>query len=214
MCNEYRVAWVGGEWVWLHRGIGGSETPAGSAELFPDITGEQYKFHVFPDRLAPVVRLAEDGKPEIVEMRWGFPSPQPGGRPVTNVRNLTSPYWRNWLKPEFRCLVPISEFCEFTETTPKTRKWFRLRDDTPFMFAGIWRKWTGVRGTKAAPVEGEHLVFAFLTCTPNKTVGAIHPRAMPVMLKREQWTDWLTAPVAGAMSMAEPFPDEEMAEPI
>jgi hypothetical protein len=25
-------------------------------------------------------------------------------------------------------------------------------------FAGIWRPWTGVRGTKAEPVEGEHLL--------------------------------------------------------
>jgi hypothetical protein len=25
---------------------------------------------------------------------------------VTNVRNLNSPYWRSWLKAEWRCLVP------------------------------------------------------------------------------------------------------------
>ena len=33
--------------------------------------------------------------------------------------------------------------------------------------AGIWRPWTGVRGTKAEPVEGELLPYAFLTSEPN-----------------------------------------------
>src|SRR5262245_10327971 len=35
--------------------------------------------------------------------------------PVTNVRNLKSPYWRGWLKAEWRCLVPATSFCEWTD---------------------------------------------------------------------------------------------------
>jgi putative SOS response-associated peptidase YedK len=49
-------------------------------------------------------------------------------------------------------------------------------------FAGIWRPWTGVRGTKADPVEGEHLLYSFLTSEPKDVVGPIHPKAMPVIL--------------------------------
>ncbi|GAA3272979.1 hypothetical protein GCM10020258_58590 [Sphingomonas yabuuchiae] len=35
--------------------------------------------------------------------------------PMTNVRNLALPQWRKLAeKPENRCLVPLTEFCEFT----------------------------------------------------------------------------------------------------
>jgi hypothetical protein len=56
---------------------------------------------VFPDTLAPIVRTARDGKRELSMMRGGFPPPPNlGTAPVTNVRNLKSPYWRGWLKAE------------------------------------------------------------------------------------------------------------------
>jgi putative SOS response-associated peptidase YedK len=62
---------------------------------------------VFPDTMAPVVRTAPDGERELLMMRWGFPpAPNLGTAPVANVRNLKSPYWRRWLKAEWRCLVP------------------------------------------------------------------------------------------------------------
>ena len=34
----------------------------------------------------------------------------------TNVRNLESSFWRKWLEPKHRCLVPVSTFCEWTDT--------------------------------------------------------------------------------------------------
>ena len=45
---------------------------------------------IFPDQMAPIVRTGEDGKRELVMMRWGFPSPPIFGnpRPVSNVRNV------------------------------------------------------------------------------------------------------------------------------
>ena len=93
---------------------------------------------------------------------------------MTNVRNVASSHWRAWLKPEYRCLVPFTSFCEYEDTRPKkTPIWFALGADRPLaFFAGIWRPWTGTRGTRAEPVEGEHLLFSFLTCEPNALVGA------------------------------------------
>ena len=38
------------------------------------------------------------------------PPPKFGGPPVTNIRNTASPHWRDWLKPENRCLVPFNSF--------------------------------------------------------------------------------------------------------
>jgi putative SOS response-associated peptidase YedK len=83
---------------------------------------------VFPDTLAPVVRTARDGERELSLMRWGFPPPPNlGNAPVTNVRNLKSSYWRGWLKAEWRCLVPATSFCEWTDSRPKVTHWFVIR---------------------------------------------------------------------------------------
>jgi putative SOS response-associated peptidase YedK len=103
------------------------------------------------------------------------PPPKVGNQPVTNVRNVSSPFWRAWLKPQYRCLVPLTSFSEYADTKPrKTPIWFALNKDRPLAaFAGIWRPWKGVRGTKADPVEGEHLLYSFLTTEPNSVVKAL-----------------------------------------
>jgi putative SOS response-associated peptidase YedK len=96
---------------------------------------------------------------ELTLMRWGMPGPeQYGGAPVTNIRNTRSPHWRRCLGPAHRCLVPVTSFCEWEDTKPrKAPVWFVLSEDRPlFAFAGMWTAWTGVRSSKANPVEGEH----------------------------------------------------------
>jgi putative SOS response-associated peptidase YedK len=82
---------------------------------------------IFPDTLAPVIRRPPDGERELVMMRWGFPPPPNLGKvPVTNVRNIASPYWRSWLKADWRILVPAASFCEWTDSRPKVTNWFAL----------------------------------------------------------------------------------------
>jgi len=143
-------------------------------------------------------------------MRWGFPPPSgPANRHVTNVRNTASPYWRGWLKPAFRCVVPATSFCEWADTVPrKTPTWFALDDARPlFFFAGIWRPWTGERKAQA----GEHLLFAFLTTDANAIVGQVHPKAMPAILTtREEVDRWLTAPAEEALSLQRPLADDAL----
>jgi putative SOS response-associated peptidase YedK len=82
---------------------------------------------VFPDYMAPVVR--NNGIRELAMLRWGMPGPpQFGGAPITNMRNVRSPHWRGWLKPENRCVVPFTSFCEYADTRPrKIPNWFALR---------------------------------------------------------------------------------------
>jgi putative SOS response-associated peptidase YedK len=81
---------------------------------------------IFPDYLAPIVRNAPDGVRELSMGRWGMPGPpQFGGAPITNIRNTQSAHWRRWLKPENRCVVPWTSFCEYADTKPKkTPTWF------------------------------------------------------------------------------------------
>lgn len=167
---------------------------------------------IFPDQLAPVVRIGRDGGRVMETMRWGFPPPPNlGTRPVTNVRNTASSYWRGWLKPEFRCLVPATAFCEYTDSQPKIPHWFALGDDRPpFAFAGIWRPWTGTRGTKAAPEEGEHLLFSFLTTAPNDVARPLHSKAMPVILTGAACDMWLEAEPAEALKLQQPWPADRL----
>ena len=166
---------------------------------------------IYPGRPAPVLRRAASGGLELKTMSWGFPGPAAaGGRPVTNVRNLDSPFWRGALSdPRRRCLVPVTSFCEWTAepdpvTGRKAKIWFGLMDEAQplFAFAGLWRP---------GDQEGAAPFMAFLTCAPNEVVGAVHPKAMPVMLRPGAETEqWLEADRAGAVALAVPFADTDM----
>lgn len=155
---------------------------------------------LFPRRAAWVVRNL-DSLPAAEVMTWGFPPPPQGRAPVTNVRNLSSSFWRSALnRPDRRCLVPATEFCEWEgEPGSKRERWFSLPTEPIFAFAGVWR-----------PFQ-ERACFAFLTCEPNPLVAPIHPKAMPVILHEEDYNRWLGGAVDHACALAHPFPSQLMA---
>ena len=174
---------------------------------------------IFPDGIAPVIRTTADGERELVKMRWGFPSPPIYGppRPITNVRKVESNFWKPWLKPEYRCLVPATSFCEYDDKPdPKTKRktpvWFALSKSRPlFFFAGIWRPWTGTRGTKKDSVEGDHLLYSFFTTDANAVVRPVHSKAMPVILiTAAERETWLTAPVEKALKLQRPLAKDDL----
>ena len=166
------------------------------------------KDDIYPDREAVIARLDDNGVlvPEV--MRWGFPKVQSSY--VTNVRNVTSNYWKPWLQTEWRCLVPVSSFAEFSYIPPKGDRWFERTDGASMCFAGIWRPWRGERGTKANPVVGEHRLFAFLTTAPNDVVKPWHEKAMPVVLERADFDAWLTGSVEEALQLQRPLPEAQL----
>jgi putative SOS response-associated peptidase YedK len=174
--------------------------------------GEFGSAEIYPDMLAPVVRLDDQGARELGVMRWGFPPPPSAGtRPVTNVRNAASPFWRNWLRAEFRCLVPATAFCEWSDSRPKIQHWFEMAADgapSVFAFAGIWRPWRGTRRGET----GEHRLFSFLTCESNEAVRPVHAKAMPVLLADgEEWDLWLTGSTEEALELQRPCPAAHLA---
>ena len=163
---------------------------------------------IYPGRLAPVLRRSGEGL-LMESMTWGFPGPAAAkGRPVTNIRNLDSPFWRSALNNvERRCIVPVTRFCEWTAepdavTKRKAKMWFGLhpaeQEEPLFAFAGLWRP--GDSGP----------YMAFLTCDANALVGAVHPKAMPVMLRASDAMTWLDHPRERACALAQPFADADM----
>jgi putative SOS response-associated peptidase YedK len=171
---------------------------------------------IYPDYAAPIVRNGKGGARELSNARWGMPTPPQylkgvTDSGVTNIRNPKSPHWRGWLRVEHRCVVPATSFSEWAGEKGSQRKvWFALDDNQPlFFFAGIWTRWTGVRKKKEG--EAAHDLFGFLTCEPNELVRPIHPKAMPVLLTREDEVEtWLTAPIEEAIKLQRPLPDGDL----
>lgn len=195
MCNLYKVRTTAQEMARLFDAI-------------PDPTNQiaVEKDYVAPGKPGHIVR-EEGGQRLLSAMSWGFPFQ---GKPVTNVRNYTSPFWKSALaNPARRCLVPVTEFQEWSvapmpDTGKKKAFWFSVPSQPVFAFAGIWRP------TDSVPV------YSFLTCgydgdPANHVVGAIHPKACPVVLHEEDYDRWLHTDLEDAISLASPFPSQLMA---
>lgn len=137
-------------------------------------------------------------------MQWGVPLKMKGKRPgttvtkrITNVRNLSSPFWRSMLtKPENRCLVPFTQFAEPKPNAGREEVWFKVNEAPVSAFAGIWRE------------TDEGNAYAFLTCEPNPLVKPVHPKAMPVILQPDDYGRWLAGDEAKEFQA--PFPSQLM----
>ena len=164
---------------------------------------------IFPDYSAPVI-VAGDGPGDsrrLQPMRWGWPPFGQIKRPISNIRNLASPMWHGAIAdPRRRCLVPVTAFCEWCDrpdpaTGRKRKHWFALSDHPLFAFAGLWRP---------SP-DGPR--FAFLTCEANALVGAVHEKAMPVIVTPGAAAhQWLSGAAEDACARQCAFPAERMVE--
>lgn len=193
---------------------------------------------VYPDYAAPVVLKDEAGRRILRDLRWGMPSSQQAlfmatgkrakalqakgvevdfnellknepDRGTTNVRNTKSRHWLRWLEPQRRCLVPMTSFAEPDQVGGSRQNiWFAFDETRPLsFFAGVWTPWTCVRKKSEGMVTCD--LFGFLTTEPNREVGAVHSKAMPVILTRpDEWDAWLSdRPWPQLAHLQRPLPD-------
>jgi len=196
MCNRARMS-------------GEPETLWGSAaKLF----GQRPRDNRFnPRELRPKSRnyiiREQDGERAWDVMTWDVL----GGKApwsMTNVRNLALPQWRKLAeKPENRCLVPLTEFCEFTpekhdlgdgKPALKGEMWFDVPSQPVFAVAGFWQTTTEGNG------------FTMVTCDPNALVSPIHPKAMITILDPDDIDTWLQGSYDDVVRLQKPFDPAKM----
>lgn len=189
MCNLYTVKVSSDEVANAFRARKPAEFNAEPGEVYPGYPG--------------MVVTHQDGERALRAMTWGFPLTLKGARPgskpkpVNNTRTdkLDSFMWR-FSFAERRCLIPLTAFAEAEgEKGRMTRTWFSLPDEPIFAAAGIW---------KDSPEWGP--VYSMIMTEACIHVADVHDR-MPVILKREDWEDWLDGPPDAAGLLCRPYPD-------
>ncbi len=202
MCNRARYS-------------GEPETLFGSAaELFEERPRDN-RFN--PVELRPKSRnyviREQDGKRAWDVMTWDVLGGQ-AAYPMTNVRNLKLPQWRRLAeKPENRCIIPLSEFAEFTpekhdlgdgKPPLKGEMWFSVVDQPTFAVAGFWQRTTNGPG------------FTMVTCDANELVEPIHPKAMITILEPSDVDRWLSGSYEDIVDLQRPYDASRMtvADPV
>ena len=196
MCNRARMA-------------GEPETLFGAAATLFSERPRDNRFN--PRELRPgsrhyVIR-EQDGTRAWDVMSWDVLGGQAKWK-MTNVRQLGLPQWRKLAeKPENRCLVPLTEFCEFTpekhdlgdgKPPLKGEMWFQVVDQPVFAVACFWQP------TK----EGNG--FTMATCEPNSLVAPIHPKAMITILAPDDVDTWLRGSYDEVVSLERPYDATKM----
>jgi putative SOS response-associated peptidase YedK len=158
-------------------------------------------FNAAPTETLTVLRHADDGRPELVPMRWWLTphwAPDADTRySMFNARSETVDQSRAFREPfrRRRCVVPVSGFYEWARQDPsggeltgrsaKVPYYLRASDAPGLLIAGIWDRWRG-----PGPDAPELLSFAILTTAASAGLTFVHHR-QPVMLSAADARRWL-----------------------
>ena len=148
------------------------------------------RFNVAPTQPVLAIRESDEGKRELVPLRWGLIpawSKGPDSRySMINARAETvksKPAYRNAFKHR-RCLIPAEGFYEWKAGKQgKIPFLIHRKDCEPFAMAGLWERWPGE--------DSDALESCTIIVTDaNALVREIHDR-MPVVVTREKYAGWL-----------------------
>lgn len=156
--------------------------------------------------------ILKDESRKLGLLKWGLipawsKDPKIGYRMI-NARAETlaeKPSFKHPLRRK-RCLIVADGFYEWKkEGKQKIPMYIFLKDQKPFVFAGLWDTWTSPEGKKIS-------TCTIITTEPNKLLKKIHNR-MPVILPKEHIEDWLDRSVEDeqrVLPLLQPYRDDEM----
>jgi len=191
MCGRY--AFLNGKMVFelVGRNLGNRK----------DALDDLPRFNASPMQRMPVIAERE-GELVVEKMQWWLiPHWSKDGKIKATTFNakaetldeskLFTPYFKS-----SRCLVPADAFYEWkniavqrevkgkkVEVQEKQPMCIRMKNQKPFMFAGLFSVWKNDKGE-------EFPSFTIITTTPNELMAEIHNR-MPVILKEKHFDEWL-----------------------
>ncbi len=170
-------------------------------------------YNIAPSQPIPVV--PNDGKNRLTFYKWGLvPSwaddENFGEYNLINARAETLAEKSSFKAPfrRRRCLVFSDGFYEWKKspsTGGKNPYYVRMKDKSPFAYAGLWDRWQ-------SPYGDELLSACIITTQPNSLLKPIHSR-MPVILPREVYEDWLHPGEKDPDQLSpylQPYPSEKM----
>ena len=148
-------------------------------------------FNVAPTQNVLAIRQHENGRRELLALRWGlvpYWSKGPDNRySMINARSESvheKPAYRAAFRRR-RCLIPAEGFYEW-QGKPGAKQPYLIRreDAAPFAFAGLWEHWHPKGG-------GPDITSCSIIVTgANPLMAPIHDR-MPVILRPEDQATWL-----------------------
>jgi putative SOS response-associated peptidase YedK len=174
----------------------------------PDV---EARYNIAPTQDILSIRRVEDDR-EAVFLKWGLvPSWAKDvsiGAKLINARSETvteKPSFREAFKKR-RCIIPADGFYEWQRTNGKKQPYFfRMQDEHPFGFAGLWEKW---KATDGQVLE----TCTILTTEANEVLQPVHDR-MPVILHSDDYDQWLDADLRKLdllMELLRPYPSAGM----
>lgn len=151
------------------------------------------RYNIAPTQsVATVLQTSASTNRQFKMLHWGLiPSwakDSKMGAKLINARAETvaeKPAFRSAFRQR-RCLVLADGFYEWQQQESKKQKqpfYFRLSDERPFAFAGLWERWEDATGEE---IES----CTLLTTEPNELMRPIHNR-MPVILDQKDYDLWL-----------------------
>ena len=173
------------------------------------------RYNIAPTQSVPtVLQTSASTNRQFKMLHWGLiPSwakDRKMGAKLINARAQTvaeKPAFRSALRQR-RCLVLADGFYEWQQQEQKKQKqpfYFRLSDERPFAFAGLWEHWRGE--------DGEEIhSCTLLTTEANELMQPIHNR-MPVILDPKDYDLWLDLEVKKQellQPLLHPYRSEEM----
>jgi putative SOS response-associated peptidase YedK len=132
--------------------------------------------------------VERDSQREATSMQWGLvPYWSKDAKGIINARVETiedKPSFKDSFQRR-RCLIVADGFYEWERIGKISQPYyFQMRDEEPFVFAGIWDRWRDNNRSITS--------CAIITTTANELMSDIHTR-MPVILPRESFDLWLSS---------------------